>query len=186
MAAIVSTRELTPVSYVVLGLLTRDGPSTAYALKTAVARGVAAFWPFPHSQIYAETEWLSEIGLLAHEQEPEGRRRRVYRITPAGRAALRAWLADPAADDLQIRSLGMLKLFFGQFARPEDLVALAAAQRALIDRLYQQYKEIRRRLRARGDREWQLAAGEMLGAAHRAMARHWGAVERNAGRRRRA
>ena len=53
------------MSYVVLGLVARDGPSTPYALKAAVARGVAHFWPFRHSQIHAETERLARLGLLA-------------------------------------------------------------------------------------------------------------------------
>jgi PadR family transcriptional regulator, regulatory protein AphA len=180
----VSTHELTPVSFVVLGLLARDGPSTAYELKQAVGRGIAIFWPFPHSQIYAETEWLSEVGLLSHAQEAKGRRRRVYRITRSGQAALRAWLAEPAADELQIRSLGMLKLFFGQFATPQDIAALSAGQLALLEARFALFDEVLGRLRARGDREWQLAVGELMEAAHHAMARQWRAVERRAARRR--
>src|SRR4029450_7966169 len=97
MIRIVSTPDLTPVSYVVLGLVARDGPSTPYALKAAVGRGIAHFWQFPHSQIYAETERLARLGLLAEEREQTGRRRRSYRITPQGRAALAAWLDAAAA-----------------------------------------------------------------------------------------
>ena len=67
-----SRPDLTPVSYVVLGLVARDGPSTPYALKTAVGRGIAHFWPFPHSQIYAETGRLAGLGLLAEEREHTG------------------------------------------------------------------------------------------------------------------
>ena len=107
-----SRPDLNPVSYVVLGLVARDGPSTPYALKTAVGRGVAHFWPFPHSQIYAETDRLAGLGLLAEEREHTGRRRRSYRITGEGRAALADWLAEPTGEPPQIRSLGLLKLFF--------------------------------------------------------------------------
>src|SRR5215211_2736292 len=103
-----SRLDLTPVSYVVLGLVARDGPSTPYALKIAVGRGVAHFWQFPHSQIYAETDRLAGLGLLAEEREHTGRRRRSYRITPAGRSALRAWLAEPTGEPPQFRSLGLL------------------------------------------------------------------------------
>src|SRR4029450_2024818 len=92
-----SRPDLTPVSYVVLGLVARDGPSTPYALKTAVGRGVAHFWQFPHSQICAETDRLARLGLLAEEREHTGRRRRSYRITPEGRAAPSAWVAGPRA-----------------------------------------------------------------------------------------
>src|SRR4029450_625609 len=106
-----SRPDLTPVSYVVLGLIARDGPSTPYALKAAVGRGIAHFWQFPHSQIYAETERLAGLGLLAEEREHTGRRRRSYRITPEGRAALSAWLAEPAAEAPPLRSPGLLQVF---------------------------------------------------------------------------
>src|SRR6266540_3860490 len=93
-----SIPELNPVSYVVMGLVKRDGPSTPYELKTAVGRGIAYFWQFPHSQIYAESERLARLGLLLEEREQTGRRRRTFRITPEGRAALRAWLAQPTSE----------------------------------------------------------------------------------------
>jgi hypothetical protein len=48
--------------------------------------------------IYAETERLARLGLLAEERELTGRRRRSYRITAGGRAALAAWLAEPATE----------------------------------------------------------------------------------------
>jgi PadR family transcriptional regulator, regulatory protein AphA len=172
--------ELNPVSYVVLGLLARDGPSTSYEVKVAVGRGIAAFWPFPRSQIYAETERLARAGLLVDSQEETGRRRRVFRITRSGLAALRGWLAEPDATDLQIRSLGLLKLFFGQFAEPEELAALAAAQLAMLADLFERYDGVLTRLRERGDRPWQLAVAELLLAVHRAMARHWRTIERHA------
>lgn len=175
-----STRHLSPVSYVVLGLIARDGPCTAYDVKNSVARGISSFWPFPHSQIYAETEWLAGLGLLTESQEEGGRRRRIYRVTPQGLAALRAWLADSATDELQIRSLGLLKLFFGQFARPGDLAELAAAQLRALEPLLSAYDEVLARLDSRGDRPWQLAVGELLLAAHRAMAQHWKRIERRA------
>src|SRR4030095_1359967 len=125
-----SRPDLTPVSYVVLGLVARDGPSTRNALKPAVGRGVAHFWRFPHSQIYAETERLARLGLLAEEREQTGRRRRSYRITAEGRASLAAWLAEPTDEPLQVRSLGLLKLFFSQHAEPQALAELARVQAA--------------------------------------------------------
>jgi PadR family transcriptional regulator, regulatory protein AphA len=169
--------DLNPVSYVVLGLISRDGPSTAYDLKTAVGRGVAAFWPFPHSQIYSETERLARLGLLAEEREHTGRRRRTYRITRSGQAALSAWLARPAAEEPSFRSLGILQLFFGQFAAPGDIAALASAQVALQEEILAVTAGIRERLLARGDRPWQLAVVEILSAGYRAMAQEWKRIE---------
>jgi DNA-binding PadR family transcriptional regulator len=172
-----SRADLTPVSYVVLGLVARDGPSTPYALKAAVGRGIAHFWQFPHSQIYAETERLARLGLLAEEREQTGRRRRSYRITAEGRAALAAWLAEPTDEPMQVRSLGLLKLFFAQHASPDDVAELARAQAELHRRWVEVTNGIVERLQARGDRPGQLAVAELMGDAFRVMAGHWERVE---------
>lgn len=155
-----SRPSLTPVAYVVLGLLARDGPSTPYDLKAAVKKGIAFFWPFPHSQLYSEPERLADLGLVEEEREEEGRRRRVYRITAAGRTALREWLATPSEELPQIRSLAVLKLFLSRFARPEDIAALAEAQRAALSRSLDEGAEVMKRITGRPELEWQLAAGQ--------------------------
>ena len=119
--------RLTPVSYVVLGLIAGDGPSTPYELKAAVARSVAKFWAFPHTQLYVEPERLAAAGLLEEERETEGRRRRVFSITPAGRQALQAWLEEPDFKR-ELRDLGLLKLFFSGVAKTPATVRELAEQ----------------------------------------------------------
>src|SRR6476469_2355252 len=104
--------QLTPTSYLVLGLLAREGPSTPYDLKRHVAATIGHFWTFPHALLYTESARLVELGLLTEEREPEGRRRRLFTITAAGRAALRAWLATPAEAPTELRDAGLLQLFF--------------------------------------------------------------------------
>jgi PadR family transcriptional regulator, regulatory protein AphA len=169
----VSTPDLNPVSYVILGLVARDGPSTPYELKAAVARGIAGFWPFPHSQIYSEAARLAEAGLLTGEAESAGRRRRTYAITPAGQQALAGWLAEPSREQPQIRSLGLLQLYFGQFARPEDRAALAAAQIEVHREVLGHYQDVRAALAARGDRPWQLRVAELGIAQVTAIIKEW-------------
>ena len=181
MVQTMSSADLNTVSYVLLGLLARDGASTAYELKTAVGRGIAHFWPFPHSQIYSEAERLARLGLLTEEREQGGRRRRVYRITRGGQAALRAWLAGPTALEVQYRDLGVLKLFFGQLASTEDIARLAASQVDAYEEMFAIYEELIERLRARGDRPWQLEVGELMFDAHRAVADHWKRIARKTG-----
>ena len=171
-----STPDLTPVAYVVLGLVARDGPSTPYDIKVAVGRGIAQFWPFPHSQIYSETSRLADLGLLAGEQEAGGRRRHVYAITDPGRQALSAWLAQPSRDIPQHRSLAMLQLYFGNFARPQDRVALADAQLDVHEGMIATYEEIAKRLTSREDRAWQLRVAEIAIAQARAAAGQWAAM----------
>jgi PadR family transcriptional regulator AphA len=171
--------SLTPVSYVVLGLVARDGPVTPYEVKAAVGRGIASFWPFPHSQIYSESERLARLGLLVEERETTGRRRRHYRVTAEGEKALAAWLAEPISEAPQVRSLGLLKLYFGAFADPGDVAALARAQRAMHRERREWTAPMVQRLRA-GDRPWQLAVAELMTEAEQIMAEHWARVERAA------
>jgi DNA-binding PadR family transcriptional regulator len=122
--------SLTPVSYVVLGFIGRAGSASPYDLKRWAGESIGNFWPFPHSQLYSEPARLAEAGLLEAEQEPAGRRRRTYSLTGGGLAALRNWLQEPTLEHTQMRDLGLLKLFFGQFLSPEDVVAHAHLQEA--------------------------------------------------------
>jgi len=167
------TRNLTPVSYVVLGLIARDGPSTPYDVKMAVARGIAHFWPFPHSQIYSETQYLADLGLLAQEREHSGRRRRTYRLTVAGRQALQSWLREPTSETFQIRSYAFLKLYFGYFGRAEYVANLAAAQTASLEAQVRDIDGMVGRLSARADRKWQLALAEIFSDLSRAALDAW-------------
>src|SRR5437016_5752340 len=73
-------RQLTPTSYIVLGLLERLGRSTPYALKQAHAAGMGNFWTVHHAQFYSEPEHLAAAGLVSEEREEGGRRRRRYSI----------------------------------------------------------------------------------------------------------
>ncbi|MGD0248138.1 MAG: hypothetical protein ABSB75_03710 [Candidatus Limnocylindrales bacterium] len=45
--------QLTPTSYLVLGLLAREGPSTPHDLKRHVAATIGHFWSFPHALLWA-------------------------------------------------------------------------------------------------------------------------------------
>jgi DNA-binding PadR family transcriptional regulator len=84
----VSTPRLSHTSYLVLGLVSGLGKATPYELKQMVNTSLGYFWTFPHSQLYSEPDRLADLGLLAVDQEDEGRRRKQYSITEAGRADL--------------------------------------------------------------------------------------------------
>lgn len=140
-----STSEirLSEVGYVVLGLLAHEGaPATPYDLKQRVAESVGYFWSFPASQLYAETKRLAAEGLLSEHVEEGGRRRRFYTPTAAGLDALRAWLAEPATRDVELRDEGLLKLFFADAASREDVAALAATELARHRRRLATYETI--------------------------------------------
>jgi PadR family transcriptional regulator, regulatory protein AphA len=114
----------------VLGVTALRGPTTPYQLKRFVQVSIGHFWPFPHTQLYAEPARLAEAGLLEETREEGGRRRRHYAITPAGRERLDAWLAEPVDTPTEFRDLGLLKLFFCELTTPEQVIELAREQAA--------------------------------------------------------
>jgi PadR family transcriptional regulator AphA len=121
---------LTPTSYLVLGLLAREGPSTPYELKRHVAATIGHFWPFPHALLYKEPARLVGLGLLTEEREQVGRRRRLFTITAAGREALRKWLSHPARHPTELRDLALLQLFFADLESTSATLAIAEEQLA--------------------------------------------------------
>jgi PadR family transcriptional regulator, regulatory protein AphA len=125
-----STERLTPTSYLVLGLLAREGPSTPYDLEQHVRATLGNFWSFPHTLLYSEPPRLAALDLVTETRETEGRRRRVFAITPAGDAALGAWLDRPSAASTELRDLGLLQLFFADLSTAEARLRLAEQQLA--------------------------------------------------------
>lgn len=126
-----STAQLTPTSYLVLGLLAREGPSSPYDLKRRVNGTLGHVWSFPHTLLYTEPPRLVDLGLVTERREQGGRRRRLFTITDAGLAALRGWLARPSSEPTQLRDLGLLQLFFTDLGSPEDRARIAAQELAL-------------------------------------------------------
>lgn len=110
--------RLTGTSYALLAVLAEFGESTSYEIKQWLERSIQNFWPVPHTTAYEEPARLAAAGYLSARQEEGGRRRRVYALTDAGREALSAWAAEPAASPPQLRDEGMLKTFAGADPRP--------------------------------------------------------------------
>jgi PadR family transcriptional regulator, regulatory protein AphA len=126
-----SSRNLTATSYLVLGLLAREGPSTPYDLERHVRATLGNFWSFPHTLLYSEPPRLAALGLLTETRETEGRRRRVFTITSAGVAALDAWLDQPSDVPTELRDPGLLQLFFADLASADARLRLAQQQLAI-------------------------------------------------------
>ncbi len=126
-----SNERLSPTSYLVLGLLAREGPSTPYELERHVRATLGNFWSFPHTLLYSEPPRLATLGLVTETRETEGRRRRIFTITTAGLAALSAWLDRPSGASTELRDLGLLQLFFADLASGEARLRLAEQQLAI-------------------------------------------------------
>ena len=120
---------LTPTSYALLGLLAVQ-PWTTYELARQMERTLARFWPRARSKVYEEPKKLVRLGLAVDERSATGRRpRTVYRITPEGRRALSAWLAEPGAPPV-LEHEQLLKIFFAEAGTTADVrLQLAEARR---------------------------------------------------------
>jgi PadR family transcriptional regulator AphA len=105
--------------YVILGMLTA-APQTGYGLRKAIAGSVGHFWQESFGQLYPALRRLVAEGLVEARatQGGPGRGGATYHVTPAGRAALAAWLAVPPALAPQ-RNEVLLKVFFAGAVPPE-------------------------------------------------------------------
>ena len=122
--------ELSKTAYVILGMLGL-GKSTGYDIKALVDVSTRFFWAASYGQIYPELKRLEALGLIEGEEGPEnGRRRKAYRLTDAGRRALRDWLNSGDELHTELRHEGVLKFFFADALEPEEQLALMRRIRA--------------------------------------------------------
>jgi PadR family transcriptional regulator AphA len=162
-----SSERLTPTSYLVLGLLAREGPSTPYDLERHVRTTLGNFWSFPHTLLYSEPPRLAAQGMVTETRENDGRRRRVFTLTPSGSSALRTWLDRPSGAPTELRDPGLLQLFFADLAPAEARLRLAEHQLAIHRSKLAAYQEDERLERrpgqsARGLRTVERWRGETL------------------------
>jgi DNA-binding PadR family transcriptional regulator len=128
-----------------------------------VRRGGPAFWTTAPSQVYAEPKRLERLGWVTSTLERgKTRPRRVYRLTDAGRAALRAWAVQPAryAD---IRDQAHVRLLAGDMLDDADIVASITAMRAQLDQVEALLAESEQRATALPHRERYLLLAQSLG-----------------------
>lgn len=119
------------LQHAILGILSMM-PMTGYDLKTqAFDQSVAHFWQADQSQIYRALGKMEADGWLTYElQVQDGRpNRKVYHLTPAGRAELARWLR--AEQPLPVnREAFLVQIFFGASLENATLLALIAGQQA--------------------------------------------------------
>ena len=150
--------NLTPTSFIVLGLIELSGEATPYELKQAVRGSLANFWSIQHAQLYSEPERLAKGGYLRERRERSGRRRRRYSLTARGRRALAEWRDAPTDRLSELRDPALLKLFFGA-----DPSALAEVQLEAHRRKLAEYEALERLGGGRGPRGPWLALESGIG-----------------------
>jgi PadR family transcriptional regulator, regulatory protein AphA len=118
------TGELKATSFALLGLLaTNPSGWSTYELAQQMRRSLRYVWPRAERNLYDEAKLLAERGLARAKHSSVGRRpRTTYTITAQGRRMLRTWLSQPSAP-LALESEALLRVFFADHGRVEDLVA---------------------------------------------------------------
>lgn len=124
-----ATPNLTPVSYAILGFITRT-PHSGYDIKQLTDISTSFFFAASYGQIYPELKKLEKAGLATSKSTPQGKRERTeYLATPAGIEALQSWIRENAvASDL--KDEGLLRLFFCDNVDSADKVSLIEAMLA--------------------------------------------------------
>jgi DNA-binding PadR family transcriptional regulator len=112
----------------------RLGKRTGYEIKQLVDVSTRFFWSASYGQIYPELKRLESEGLIEGEDaSTNGRRRRAFRLTEKGDAALDGWLRSGRAPMLEMRDEGLLKLFFSDSLTTAEKLDLVRAMRARHD-----------------------------------------------------
>jgi len=110
--------------------LLAESPRHGYELKQAFdQRFGAALPPLNGGQVYTTLQRLERDGLISGNGVPDdGRQKRVYELTQAGRDALTEWVSEPAAPT-RLRDEFFLKLVLAGLSGIADPIQLIERQR---------------------------------------------------------
>src|SRR4051794_5237818 len=148
------------------------GKRTGYEIKSLVDVSTRFFWAASYGQIYPELKRLEDAGLIRGEDDAsDGRRKRAYELTPAGRKALRDWLTSDEPLVRELRHEGVLKLFFSDVLSPEEQLEQLRRIRRAHEATREQLEEI-----APGARE----ADEARGLRFTLLTLDWGIAYQDA------
>lgn len=134
-----TNRPLPATANAVLGLLSFGRELSGYDLKKWADHSLSLFfWSPATSQIYTELQRLEERGYVRSRADAGGdaRNKRLWRITPTGRQALRDWLGTDPIDAPMLKHPLLLRVWLGHLVDPERLRELIVEHRdRMADRL---------------------------------------------------
>jgi len=133
------------IKYALLGILA-EKVMHGYELKSRFDEKVGEFWSLNFGQIYSTLDRLEKEGLVSHDREVQDRRpdRKVFSITPDGRAELALWLSTPVSKVRALRDEFFIKLVFHDKNNPGPILELIERQKVLY--LKQMNQHTRRKL----------------------------------------
>jgi len=117
---------------VLLGFLMAK-PRHGYELYQELSRELGRVWELGLSKLYAELNQLEGAGLVEPHTEPQSGRpaRKVYRLTPEGRAVFLEWVRQPTPYLRHIRVEFLARLYFFRRLELDGLDEVVARQQAV-------------------------------------------------------
>jgi PadR family transcriptional regulator AphA len=114
------------VEFVILGLLALRA-MTVYEINKALERGISLFYRASFGSINAAIDRLLERAWISGEEKVEnGRNKKIFHLTPAGRGAFQDWLsADIEAE--KVKDPGLTRLYFLGLAPCDERIRVLEA-----------------------------------------------------------
>ncbi|MGI5164113.1 PadR family transcriptional regulator [Spirillospora sp. CA-253888] len=124
--------KLPATAWAVLGILSFGEELTGYEVRQWADHILRLFyWSPAMSQIYSELKRLEQVGYASSRTETaeDGRSRRLYTVTDAGRAGLAAWAGGSPVEPPVLKHGPMLRVWLGHVADPQRLREIVAGYR---------------------------------------------------------
>ena len=128
-------RPETATRYALLGLLL-DQPSHGYDLYQRFSDpvGLGQVWHLGMSQMYADLKTLEARGWVSARTEQQDTRpaKKIFTLTPAGRAVFEEWMAKPSRGLREMRAEFIVRLYFARHRGPKAITALVAREKGTL------------------------------------------------------
>ncbi|MEU9806676.1 PadR family transcriptional regulator [Mycobacterium sp. NPDC050853] len=116
--------NLAATSWTILGMLSYEEEVSGYDIKKWADWSISYFyWSPSFSQIYSELRKLEKIGYATSRVDHDNgaRSRRLYKITPAGTAAMTQWANETPAEPQVLKHSVVLRVMQGHLTDPTRL-----------------------------------------------------------------
>ncbi|MFF5184530.1 PadR family transcriptional regulator [Streptomyces sp. NPDC000345] len=152
------------LKYAVLAALL-EGEASGYELSKVFDVSLANFWPATPQQLYRELERLAQDGLIEARVVRQERRpnKRMFTLTEAGRADLRAFAAAPPRRPTAIRDELLIKIQASDGVDPAVSRELIEERRSWARGKLARYERVRERLLAGRTEEEYLVEADRIG-----------------------
>ncbi|MFF3464229.1 PadR family transcriptional regulator [Streptomyces sp. NPDC001984] len=152
------------LKYAVLAALL-EGEASGYELSKVFDVSLANFWPATPQQLYRELERLAQDGLIEARVVRQERRpdKRMFTLTEAGRADLRAFADEPPRRPTAIRDELLIKIQAMDGGDPEATRALIEERMSWARGKLARYERVRERLLDGRTEEEHLRTADRIG-----------------------